>query len=553
MLDIVVAVVENHENNTIITSNNDNGCVSSTSHDGITLFDMYIQKSGMDKKDYQREGVAWLLENETRCEPPCGVKGGFVADEMGLGKTIMMIGICISNFVMRTLIVVPPVLIDQWYNQIYKTTGHKSIVYRGKNKKTIISSDLDRSVIVLCSYDAISIKNNSKTGNAKEGNIPKTILHDIKWGRVIFDEAHHLRNKKTSRYLGAKMLQSEIKWLVSGTPVQNKKTDFYALCSLINLPVSYYKDANNLSDIGRLFILKRSKKQVGIELHDVVVNKQCVSWKNKAEEKLAEEIHSAFGFSNIKLIKDLIRPADSHSSWSMTDKDINPSTEGAGFMDVMMDHGYGKLPLLLRARQSCVYPKMMSNKIEIFHKLGLIKNNNMDFYNEAMNNSSKLDSVVDAILERKNNGCGKLVFCHFKEEMNEISSRLKNLGGMNVGILDGNTKITARMDMINQAKDVLILQIQTGCEGLNLQENYSEIYFVSPHWNPFIEDQAIARCHRIGQMKPVFVWRFEMDNFGDNVGGDDSKKATKNLDEYIMDVQNGKRYVVNQIIESSSN
>jgi SNF2 family DNA or RNA helicase len=546
MSDIVVAVVENHENNIIITSNNGNngnGCVSSTSHDGIALFDMYIQKSGMDKKDYQREGVEWLIENETRCDSPCGVKGGFVADEMGLGKTIMMIGICISNFVMRTLIVVPPVLIDQWYNQIYKTTGHKSIVYRGKNKKTIISSDLDRSVIVLCSYDAISIKNNSKTGNAKEGNIPKTILHDIKWGRVIFDEAHHLRNKKTSRYLGAKMLQSEIKWLVSGTPVQNKKTDFYALCSLINLPVSYYKDANNLSDIGRLFILKRSKKQVGIELDEVVVNKQCVSWKNKAEEKLAEEIHSAFSFSNIKSLLKGDFDDDVIDRGDCTDR-------GGGFMDVMMDHGYGKLPLLLRARQSCVYPKMMSNKIEIFHKLGLIKNNNMDFYNEAMKNSSKLDSVVAAILERKDNHCGKLVFCHFKEEMNELASRLRNFGGMNVGILDGNTKISARINMINQAKDVLILQIQTGCEGLNLQENYSEIYFVSPHWNPFIEDQAIARCHRIGQMKPVFVWRFEMDNFGDNGEGGqcDSKKATKNLDEYVMDVQNGKRVVVSEII-----
>ena len=50
----------------------------------------------------------------------------------------------------------------------------------------------------------------------------------------------------------------------------------------------------------------------------------------------------------------------------------------------------------------------------------------------------------------------------------------------------------------------------TGCEGLNLQE-YSEIYFVSPHWNPAVEDQAVARCHRIGQTEPVKVFRFKMD------------------------------------------
>ena len=50
------------------------------------------------------------------------------------------------------------------------------------------------------------------------------------------------------------------------------------------------------------------------------------------------------------------------------------------------------------------------------------------------------------------------------------------------------------------------MQIQTGCEGLNLQENYSEVYFVSPHWNPAVEDQAIARCHRIGQKNSTSVY-----------------------------------------------
>jgi SNF2 family DNA or RNA helicase len=158
-----------------------------------------------------------------------------------------------------------------------------------------------------------------------------------------------------------------------------------------------------------------------------------------------------------------------------------------------------------------------------------------------------LDSVVDAILDRKNNGNGKLVFCHFKEEMNEIAARLRREGGeeggLNVGILDGKITRVARNKLLNEKKDVLILQIQTGCEGLNLQDNYSEVYFVSPHWNPYVEDQAVARCHRIGQKKPVFVWRFEMDGF-------DSTQFTgaKNLEEYVVDIQNMKRNIVEQII-----
>jgi SNF2 family DNA or RNA helicase len=183
------------------------------------------------------------------------------------------------------------------------------------------------------------------------------------------------------------------------------------------------------------------------------------------------------------------------------------------------------------------------NSININGNNGLLDQN--PILNPILNpiSTSKLDSVVGAILDRKDNGNGKLVFCHFKEEMNEIAERLSN-NGLNVGILDGKITKVARRKLLSEKKDVLILQIQTGCEGLNLQDNYSEIYFVSPHWNPYVEDQAIARCHRIGQKKPVFVWRFEMTGF-ESI---DNKIIPKNLEEYVVDVQNAKRDVVKQLL-----
>jgi SNF2 family DNA or RNA helicase len=77
--------------------------------------------------------------------------------------------------------------------------------------------------------------------------------------------------------------------------------------------------------------------------------------------------------------------------------------------------------------------------------------------------------------------------------------------------LDGRTSESERRVILapDAGVDVLILQIQTCCEGLNLQQ-FSEVYFVSPDWNPAIEDQAIARCHRFGQTEPVSVFRFVM-------------------------------------------
>ena len=113
-----------------------------------------------------------------------------------------------------------------------------------------------------------------------------------------------------------------------------------------------------------------------------------------------------------------------------------------------------------------------------------------------------------------------------------------------VATFDGRTSNSKRFEILNDRNDALILQIQTGCEGLNLQEHYSEIYFISPHWNPAVEDQAIARCHRIGQTKPVYVERFEMCSFVP----DEEDVSTKTIDKYVNDVQEGKRIVASEIL-----
>ena len=129
---------------------------------GMEMFDKYLERSGLERKPYQYEGVKWLLKIVLRDDGMCG---GFLADEMGLGKTITMIGLCLANFMHKTLIVVPPVLIDQWFAQIYRTTGHRCVIYHGENKKQIDNvglSGLDKAVIVLCTYDAITITRDKK-------------------------------------------------------------------------------------------------------------------------------------------------------------------------------------------------------------------------------------------------------------------------------------------------------------------------------------------------------------------------------------------------------
>ncbi len=250
-------------------------------------------------------------------------------------------------------------------------------------------------------------------------------------------------------------------------------------------------------------ILKRKKSEVNIELPPLIQETVNVEWQSKEEKELAQEIHADLKFSNITETKYKL---------------------GNNF-------GGTVLPKLLRARQVCIYPKLLEEKVS-----DIMSDDKEDVNNVlkmSMKASSKIDSVIDKIISNKDNGNRKIIFCHFKKEIDILRENLEKYN-INVKTFDGRIKNTEREDILNDRSiEILIIQIQTGCEGLNLQ-HFNEIYFVSPHWNPAVEDQALARCHRIGQEKTIHVYKFQMDTF-------DKEKLNLCIDKHAKNIQDSKR------------
>jgi SNF2 family DNA or RNA helicase len=466
-----------------------------------TDFQTYLENAGLDKKQHQLDGVDWMLNREKNIWE--GVRGGIIADEMGLGKTIMTIGTVLSNFTEHTLIVLPLALLQQWREEIQRTTGFEPLVYHGTMKRKTPLSVLKTAQIVLTTYGEIQISRDEFSTK------PPSPLHLIEWDRVVFDEAHHLRNMNTAKFNGGSLLKSTIRWMITGTPIQNRTTDLYALCHVLGFDKKFY--SSKTDDIIEQCMMRRTKESVGINISKLTENTIPVPWNSRSERVLAEDIH---GPATNSIVTDCVGFAD-------------------GVISDVGDSRGARMLLMLRARQMCILPEMLKKKYDEYLDEGFISEEEFDDSDFLLNKTSKMDIVTRTLIERKGNNNRKIVFCHFHMEIDEIKKRCLE-AGMSVRTMDGRLKAKEKkIAMKAPWPEVMILQINTCCEGLNLQE-FNEIYFVSPHWNPAVEDQAVARCHRIGQKKEVHVFRFNME-------GMDEEGFISSQDSYCNKVQGNKR------------
>ncbi len=479
-------------------------------------FYQWTQSVGLTTKQHQIDGFTWCMNQELNGNQLMGgFKGGILADEMGLGKTILMLGALVCNEKDKTLIVLPPALLHQWVQAIRKfcpVLFNAIHVWHGATGTNDIAYDkcISKQIkVVLTTYGMIA--------NRRIENYTSD-LWIIEWDRIIYDEAHHLRNSSTNVFGGAHKMHAmqetePIIWFVSGTPINNNLNDIRSLLILANVSPHIYCLPDKIEELLENRMLRRTKKSVGINLKDYNENIIEVEFSSPEEKKFARDLHNGLGLVEIN------------------DDNVDEC------MAFLSEHWLG---LLMRARQMCILPQLVSNVItsKVYDE-GLYDDIDLSLL-KKMQTHSKITAVVDKIKENAYNGKNKIVFCHYRAEIDKLDTLLSKT--LNVLKLDGRTSKKERKEILSKSDaNVLLIQIQTGCEGLNLQQ-YSEVYFTSPHWNPAVEDQAIARAHRIGQKKDVDVYRFicKFNNKGSTI------------DQYCKRVQDVKRELQEKYIKVST-
>jgi DNA repair protein RAD16 len=190
-------------------------------------------------KNFQLEGLSWMIRQERT-----KFKGGLLGDEMGMGKTIQAVSLIMSDYPAKdpTLVLVPPVALMQWSNEISDYTNGKLkvlVVHNTNAKSKNLTPKTIRSYnVVMMSYNSLeSMFRKQEKGWSRGETITKedSPIHAVKFHRLILDEAHSIKQRTTGVAKACFALKGKYKWCLSGTPVQNRIGEFFSLLRFLEV------------------------------------------------------------------------------------------------------------------------------------------------------------------------------------------------------------------------------------------------------------------------------------------------------------------------------
>lgn len=412
-------------------------------------------------RSYQQQGLNWLnyLDDFNF--------GGCLADDMGLGKTIQVIAFILSQRAKvpqnTNLVVVPTSLVHNWQHELQKFAPsiRVRVIYGADRIKSV--TDFDHFEVVLTSYGTLLAD--------------ISFLKDYVFNYIFLDESQQIKNPESQRYKAARLLKSRNKVILTGTPVENNTFDLYAQLSfacpgllgskqyfkdIYSQPIDMFKSSKRAAELQKKvspFILRRTKQEVATDLPE------------KTEMVL---------YCDMKTEQRAI-----YDAYETEFRDYISATTG----DQLDKKPMNVLKGITKLRQICDSPL-------------LIKGEKM-----PGNASAKIDTLLEEI-EGKRHQHKILVFSQFVEMLSLVKKELTTRG-IKFAWLTGQTRnrqAVIEEFQTNAEVRVFLISLKAGGTGLNLTEA-DYVYLLDPWWNPAVENQAIDRCHRIGQDKNIVAVR----------------------------------------------
>ena len=418
-------------------------------------------------RDYQKEGAAWLASQARR------VGGGVLADEMGLGKTLQSLAVMEAlhraDPTRPSLVVGPKSLIGNWLDEARRFVPDVPVRAVRSGERTLELAALADPGIVVTSYQLLA----------------RDLEHyrAVQWQAVFLDEASFIRNPDTQTSKAVRRLKAGARFALTGTPIENAVRDLW---SIFEFAVPGYLGARDdfrdryeapLSAGAEPAVLRRLRRRVAPHILRRVKSEVARELPSKIEKVVPCELTDFQRELYAKLLRegtDKIRQAER-------------SRQQASARMTM-------LTTLLRLRQTCCDPRLM----------GLEPPGGVP----AAAHSGKLAALAELLEEIREGGHSVLIFSQFASMLRLLEETVR-AAGLGHCRLDGATadrdgEVRAFRD--DPQRRVFLISLKAGGFGLNLTKADTVIHF-DPWWNPAVEAQATDRAHRIGQDRPVTVYK----------------------------------------------
>lgn len=416
-------------------------------------------------RPYQKIGYSWLVQN---------IKYNFgciLADDMGLGKTVQILTAILHFKELNpldtepSLIIVPPTLISNWENEIKKFTPSLSYyIYHGSNR-TFPFEDYD---IMLTSYGVI--------------RLDLDMFADKKWFICVIDEAQNIKNPNTQQTKAIKGVPAYNKIALTGTPIENKLTDYWSIFDFVNKGYLSTLDNFKANYVMRIERLEETKTLEKFK----TITKPFVLRRLKTDDNIKDELPD-------KIVNDIY--------CSLTKKQILLYN---AIMDGIFEELEGKTGI---ERRGIILNIITGLKQACNHPAQYLRSDN-----PKISESGKMELLI-TILENILDVDEKVIIFTQYAQMGKIIQKLvsKKLK-TDVLFLHGSLTQQKRNEVIssfqeNKDNKILVATLKTGGVGLNLTAAQNVIHY-DLWWNPAIENQATDRVHRIGQKSDVMVYRF---------------------------------------------